>query len=45
MDGSALWLLCARLYSKLTAHILYIYINRLMGVHDYLQIEKLTFPI
>ena len=38
------WGLCARLYTKLTAHTLCIYINRLMGVHDYLQIKKLAFP-
>ena len=37
--------LCARLYTKLTAHTLCIYINRLLGVHDYLQIKKLAFPI
>ena len=36
--------LCARLYTKLTAHTLCIYINRLMGVQDYLQIKKLAFP-
>ena len=36
--------LCARLYTKLTAHTLCIYINRLMGEHDYLQIKKLAFP-
>ena len=38
------WGLCARLYTKLTAHTLCIYINRLLGVHDYLQIKKLAFP-
>ena len=37
--------LSARLYTKLTAHTLCIYINRLLGVHDYLQIKKLAFPI
>ena len=37
--------LCARLYTKLTAHTLCIYINRLLGVQDYLQIKKLAFPI
>ena len=36
--------LCARLYTKLTAHTLCIYINRLLGEHDYLQIKKLAFP-
>ena len=37
--------LSARLYTKLTAHTLCIYINRLLGVQDYLQIKKLAFPI
>ena len=37
--------LCARLYTKLTAHTMCIYINRLLGVHDFLQIKKLAFPI
>ncbi len=36
--------LCARLYTKLTAHTLCIYINHLMGVSDYLQIKQLAFP-
>ncbi len=36
--------LCARLYTKLTAHTLCIYINRLLGVPDYLQIKQLAFP-
>ena len=36
--------LCARLYTKLTAHTLCIYINHLLGVHDQLQIKKLAFP-
>ena len=36
--------LCTRLYTKLTAHTLCIYINRLLGVHDYLQIKILAFP-
>ena len=36
--------LCARLYTKLTAHTLCIYINRLLGQEDYLQIKKLAFP-
>ena len=38
------WGLCAPIYTKLTAHTLCIYINRLLGVHDYLQIKKLAFP-
>jgi hypothetical protein len=36
--------LCTRLYSKLTAHTLCIYINRLLGVPDFLQIKVLAFP-
>ena len=36
--------LCACLYTKLTAHTMCIYINRLLGVHDFLQIKKLAFP-
>jgi len=36
--------LCARLYSKLTAHTLCIYINRLLGSPDVLQIKALAFP-
>jgi hypothetical protein len=36
--------LCARLYTKLTAHTLCIYINRLLGVPNYLQIKQLAFP-
>lgn len=39
------WGLCARLYSKLTAHTLFIYINRLLGKADCLHIKKLAFPI
>lgn len=38
------WGLCTRLYSKLTAHTLCIYINRLMGKPDFLQIKALAFP-
>jgi len=38
------WGLCARLYSKLTAHTLCIYINRLLGKPDFLQIKALAFP-
>ncbi len=36
--------LCARLASKLTAHTLCIYINRLVGKADALQIKHLVFP-
>jgi hypothetical protein len=38
------WGLCARLFSKLTAHTLCIYINRLLGKPDFLQIKALAFP-
>ena len=38
------WGLCARLYTKLTAHALCIYINRLLGNPDFLQIKALAFP-
>lgn len=39
------WGLCSRLYAKLTAHTLCIYINRLLGKADFLQIKSLAFPI
>ena len=35
------WGLCARLYTKLTAHTLCIYLNRLLGKADFLQIMTL----
>jgi hypothetical protein len=35
--------LCTRLYSKLTAHTLCIYLNRLLGNPDLLQIKRLAF--
>ena len=38
------WGLCTRLYSKLTAHTLCIYINRLLGKQDFLRIKELAFP-
>lgn len=38
------WGLCARLYTKLAAHALCIYINRLLGNPDFLQIKALAFP-
>ena len=38
------WGLCARLYTKLTAHTLCIYINRLLGKPNFLQIKALAFP-
>ena len=37
--------LCTRLLSKLTAHTLCIYLNRLLGNPDFLQIKALAFPI
>ena len=39
------WGLCTRLYTKLTAHTLCIYINRLLGKPYFLQIKSLAFPI
>jgi len=36
--------LCTRLYCKLTAHTLCIYLNRLLGKHDFLHIKELAFP-
>ena len=39
------WGLCTRLYTKLTAHTLCIYINRLLGKPDFLQIKALAFPV
>jgi len=38
------WGLCTRLYNKLTAHTLCIYINRLLGNPEFLQIKGLAFP-
>ena len=38
------WGLCTRLYTKLTAHTLCIYINRLLRRPDFLQIKSLAFP-
>lgn len=39
------WGLCARLYSKLTAHTLCVYLKRLLGHPDPLHIKGLAFPI
>ena len=36
--------LTARLYSKLTAHTLAVYLNRLLGQPDYLHLKGLAFP-
>jgi hypothetical protein len=38
------WGLCTRLYTKLVAHTLCIYINRLLGNPEFLQIKALAFP-
>jgi hypothetical protein len=37
--------LCTRLYSKLAAHTLCIYLNRLCGQFDFLCVKRLAFPI
>jgi len=39
------WGLCTRLYTKLAAHTICIYINRLLGNPNFLQIKRLAFPI
>ena len=39
------WGLVTRLHTKLTAHTLCIYLNRLLGNPDFLQIKRLAFPI
>ena len=44
-QAHTLWGLCARLYTKLTAHTLCIYLNRLFGKPDFLRIKSLAFPI
>ncbi len=44
-QAHTLWGLCVRLYTKLTAHTLCIYLNRLFGKSDFLQIKSLAFPI
>ena len=38
------WGLCTRLYTKLTAHTLCIYLNRLLGNDEFLHIKHLAFP-
>jgi len=38
------WGLCTRLHSKLAAHTLCIYLNRLLDNPDYLRIKRLAFP-
>jgi len=39
------WGLCSRLYAKLTAHTLCIYLNQLGKKEDFLQIKQLAFPL
>lgn len=39
------WGLCTRLVTKLTAHTVCLYLNRLLGNPDFLQIKALAFPI
>ena len=39
------WGLCTRIYSKLAAHTLCIYLNRQIGKPAFLQIKTLAFPI
>jgi len=36
--------LCVRLYTKLAAHILCVYLNRLLGDADFLHVKPLAFP-
>lgn len=38
------WGLCARLHTKLAAHTICIYIKRLLGIPEPLQIKALAFP-
>jgi hypothetical protein len=38
------WGLCTRLHTKLAAHTLCVYINRLLGKTEFLQIKALAFP-
>jgi hypothetical protein len=38
------WGLCTRLYTKLAAHTLCIYLNRRLGNVDFLRIKRLAFP-
>ena len=39
------WGLCTRVYAKLTAHTLCIYLNQLFKKDDWLQIKQLAFPL
>lgn len=38
------WGLCTRLYTKLAAHTLCVYLNRLLGNANFLRIKALAFP-
>ena len=38
------WGLCTRLHTKLAAHTLCIYLNRLLGNVNFLHIKGLAFP-
>lgn len=38
------WGLCTRIGTKLTAHVLCVYLNRLLGNSDWLHIKHLAFP-
>jgi len=42
--AQSFWGLCARLSTKLTAHTLCLYLNRLLGNPEWLQIKALAFP-
>lgn len=42
--AQSFWGLTARLYTKLTAHTLSVYLNRLLGKADVLRIKHLAFP-
>ena len=39
------WGLTARLYTKLAAHTLCVWLNRLLGVPDVLHLKALAFPL
>lgn len=42
--AQSFWGLTARLYTKVTAHVLCVYLNRLVGNPDVLHIKALAFP-
>lgn len=42
--AQSFWGLTARLYTKLTAHTLCLYLNRLRGKADFLHLKELAFP-